>query len=303
MQHIQDSGRTNPAGANTFLVPITPKPWESDYQALLGEWRAAMERLTNLPDDAREEEFGTLWQQFDHARFEIATRHGIDLSLLQYPQEIEAWMSAFRESSIVQSIRQFWDRAYQPWLAADYWFRKLEGEGLDTRSLVRYLAARHGITNQQAAKLTGEQIEEKLRRDCERRGLIGNISSQRLTTSDGQHDEVCRRIGPDEVTDGNDDAALHSTNQFANSENDLSDRQRLVLEAMLEHEITSERRRKTRAAIVGLINRTHKWQTYNRDFAGLTDRGYLQSREGPRGGVWIKPQQKGEAQRIISSTS
>ena len=81
---------------------------------------------------------------------------------------------------------------------------------------------------------------------------------------------------------------------------ELTDRQRSILETMLEHEITSERRRKTRAEVVRLINRTHKAQSYNRDFAALVKRGFLHSREGPRGGVWLTPIGKTEAQRIRS---
>jgi len=66
---------------------------------------------------------------------------------------------------------------------------------------------------------------------------------------------------------------------------------------MLAKEITSERRRKSRAAIERLVNRTYKPQTCNRDFAQLTTRGYLQSREGQGGGMWLTPKGKAEAQR------
>src|SRR5262249_28876676 len=83
---------------------------------------------------------------------------------------------------------------------------------------------------------------------------------------------------------------------------DLSDRQRWILETMLEHEITSERRRRSRAAVVRLINHTHKPLSYSRDFAALVKRGSLQSREGCSGGVWLAPQGRAEAQRLPHQT-
>jgi hypothetical protein len=81
----------------------------------------------------------------------------------------------------------------------------------------------------------------------------------------------------------------------------LSDRQRSILETMLENEITSQRRRKTCAAIVQLVNRTHNASSYTRDFAGLVRRKLLQSREGAGGGVWVTPQRKDEVQRLLTS--
>jgi DNA-binding IscR family transcriptional regulator len=70
---------------------------------------------------------------------------------------------------------------------------------------------------------------------------------------------------------------------------------------MLEHEITSERRRKKRADIVRLINRTHKSQSYGRAFSGLVKRGYLRSLEGPNGGYWLTSAGGAEAERLRSS--
>jgi hypothetical protein len=101
------------------------------------------------------------------------------------------------------------------------------------------------------------------------------------------------------VRDGRDSAeAGQAEGADEDAENELTDRQKMILETMLEHEITSERRRKTRAEIVRLINRTHKPSTYNRDFAGLATRQYLRSREGPSGGVWMTSTGKAEAQRL-----
>src|SRR5262249_45629961 len=87
----------------------------------------------------------------------------------------------------------------------------------------------------------------------------------------------------------------------ADEEEELSDRQCLILETMLKHEIASERRRQSRAAVVKLVNRKHKPGTYNRDFARLVKLEYLRSREGREGGVWINPSRKADVQRIVSS--
>jgi hypothetical protein len=80
----------------------------------------------------------------------------------------------------------------------------------------------------------------------------------------------------------------------------LTDRQELILETMLEHQITSERRRENRQAIVRKINPRHKWQNYGRDFAALVKSGFLKSREGPEGGVWMSPQGKAQAESLRS---
>jgi hypothetical protein len=79
---------------------------------------------------------------------------------------------------------------------------------------------------------------------------------------------------------------------------ELTDRQRSILEVMIKEGITSERRRKTRADIVRLINRLHKAETYSHDFAVLGKRGLLKSLQGPKGGVWISPLRVSDAQRL-----
>src|SRR5262249_29997184 len=75
-------------------------------------------------------------------------------------------------------------------------------------------------------------------------------------------------------------------------------RRRAILETMLEHGITSQRRLKTRAQIVKLINRTHNPSTYSRTFAALRKLGRLHSQEGPSGGTWLTPDGKAEAERL-----
>jgi hypothetical protein len=85
------------------------------------------------------------------------------------------------------------------------------------------------------------------------------------------------------------------------NEEELTDRQRLILETMLENEITGHRRRKNRADIVKLVNRTHNPAAYGRDFAVLVKHGYLKSVEGPKGGVCLTGQGKAEAQRLRQS--
>jgi hypothetical protein len=79
-----------------------------------------------------------------------------------------------------------------------------------------------------------------------------------------------------------------------------TDRQCLILETMSEQEITSKRRRKTRAEVVRLINRTHKPQTYNRAFAALVKSGHLRSLVGHAGGVWLTPEGTAESNRLRS---
>jgi len=92
-----------------------------------------------------------------------------------------------------------------------------------------------------------------------------------------------------------------TTSVAAEEAGGLTDRQRSILETMLEHEITSERRRKTREGVVRLINRTHRPQTYSHDFSALVRRGYLQSREGPKGGMWLTLAGRAEAERLRAS--
>jgi len=89
--------------------------------------------------------------------------------------------------------------------------------------------------------------------------------------------------------------------ETTDAESEPTDRQQLILETMLAEEITSRRRRQTRAAIVRLINRNHKTTSYGRDFATLVKRGFLQSEQGPDGGVWMTPEGKAVVERSRSS--
>jgi hypothetical protein len=88
-----------------------------------------------------------------------------------------------------------------------------------------------------------------------------------------------------------------------NAGEQLSDRQCAILETMLEHEITSHRRRQTQPQIVRLINRNHNATSYKRDFAALALRGWLCSQSGPRGGMWLSPQHRAEIQGILCPDS
>src|SRR5262249_33646832 len=92
-------------------------------------------------------------------------------------------------------------------------------------------------------------------------------------------------------------AAVQDEGNGDNTEDEVTVRQRLILEAMLANGITSERRRKSRVAVVLLVNRTRNPANYYRDFAALVRHGYLRSREGTGGGVWLTPQGKAEAER------
>jgi DNA-binding IscR family transcriptional regulator len=106
-----------------------------------------------------------------------------------------------------------------------------------------------------------------------------------LTDSDRTNAEACNV--KEETNDSSADTEQN--------EKELTDRQRSILETMLEHEIASHLRRKTRAGIVRLINRTHNAETYGRDFAALVRDRYLETQEGPRGGCWLTPSGKARA--------
>ncbi|MBM3996307.1 MAG: hypothetical protein FJ303_19465 [Planctomycetes bacterium] len=80
-----------------------------------------------------------------------------------------------------------------------------------------------------------------------------------------------------------------------------TDRQCLILETMLQEQITSERRRQTQTAIVRKINSKHKAASYGRDFSKLVKLGFLKSLEGPDGGTWIDPKRKAEVEEIVKA--
>jgi hypothetical protein len=81
----------------------------------------------------------------------------------------------------------------------------------------------------------------------------------------------------------------------------LSDRQVLILETMLQHEITSHSRRETQASIVRKINPKHKAASYGRAFSNLVKEPvcYLESAEGPEGGMWINPRKRSEVEQLL----
>jgi hypothetical protein len=126
--------------------------------------------------------------------------------------------------------------------------------------------------------------------------VLEHLNSDWLTTGAG----AARDQG--EAEQGEEAGAGEGTGEngtpTAPEEVGLTDRQMLILETMLEHEITSDKRRKNRQAIVRKVNRTHNWRTYSRDFAALVKLGYLKSREGPHGGMWLTPQGMTEAVRL-----
>ncbi|HYV35020.1 MAG TPA: hypothetical protein VE988_04895 [Gemmataceae bacterium] len=116
-------------------------------------------------------------------------------------------------------------------------------------------------------------------------------------------ERILRELGlppasPPEQTGGN---GQINTDVAAIQDDSLTDRHELILETMLANEITSERRRKTRVGIVGLINRTHKPAKYSRDFAKVAKLDFLKCREGVGGGVWLTPKGKAEAGRLRTS--
>jgi hypothetical protein len=67
----------------------------------------------------------------------------------------------------------------------------------------------------------------------------------------------------------------------------LTDRQRLILETMLDMELISEVRKETHRVIVERINPQHDPDNYKHDFAVLRSKGLTDSIRGPDGGVWL----------------
>jgi hypothetical protein len=133
---------------------------------------------------------------------------------------------------------------------------------------------------------------------CECQQVMASISAaaDRPETSAAEQ-------GPARAGGGNDRAGSTATAAPADHapEDELNDRQCLILEAMLANEITSQRRRASRLDIVRLVNRKHKPATYGRAFAALVKRGYLDKCEGGRGGMWLTPAGRAEAERLRSS--
>jgi len=118
----------------------------------------------------------------------------------------------------------------------------------------------------------------------ERAGQSGT-PAQVLAQAEG----VDKAVAPADATDNETDPE------------DLTDRANLILETMLEQGITSKRCRKTRQRIVPLVNRNFNPQSCNRDFATLTKRGYLEAKEGNRGGIWLTSKGRAEAERLRSA--
>jgi hypothetical protein len=106
--------------------------------------------------------------------------------------------------------------------------------------------------------------------------------------------------GGPEQREGDGQSSTPPVTEPSEDEPKLTERQLSILRAMLEEEVTSHRRRQKQAAIVRLINRTHRAGSYTRAFASLVGLGYLQSVEGPKGGTWITPAKKAEVQRICA---
>jgi hypothetical protein len=142
-----------------------------------------------------------------------------------------------------------------------------------------------------------QQMRELLSRDSWHR-LFGELAGflQMLETAPSTG-FILASTPTGKAASANDEAQVKEAGAQA-SEEELTDRQRLILETMLEHEITSERRRKRRAEIVGLINRKHNPDVYARDFAALVKQRCLQSLEGPSGGMWLTPEGKAAAKRL-----
>lgn len=105
----------------------------------------------------------------------------------------------------------------------------------------------------------------------------------------------CKKVNEIVISDG------QIENEKDAGGEELTDREKLILETMSENEITSKRRRKRQADVVKLMNRTLKPATCKRAFANLKRMSYLCSLDGPAGGVWLLQEGIEEAGRISSA--
>jgi len=134
-----------------------------------------------------------------------------------------------------------------------------------------------------------------------RRTTRSSPSAQPATTNDGAGQSwttalvLAQGEGVDQVV-----AAADATDYKTDAE-DLTDREELILETMLEQGITSKRCRKTRQRIVPLVNRNYTPQSCDRAFATLTKLGYLEAKEGHGGGVWLTSKGRAEVERLRSA--
>jgi hypothetical protein len=145
---------------------------KKEYGALVAEW---MERLTKIGDwkasSEKKEEFLDLVRRFDSQRFAIAAKHGLTVSDLPYPVEIQKWWEPIREAldrlTEIAAGGDPFTHAYQ----ASYWYRKLEGypdnHSVTLETIKEYLIARHNLTRKEVGKMTMGEIAYVLRQDYE----------------------------------------------------------------------------------------------------------------------------------------
>jgi hypothetical protein len=107
-----------------------------------------------------------------------------------------------RTQDAAPSDRQEIDRKFgDAWLftparAIAYWWRKLEGEDLgllETEPVLRYMAARHGLTEHQVGEMRPKDVAAILRRDYEQRERPG-AASPREPLSPARRSPGCRSV-------------------------------------------------------------------------------------------------------------
>jgi len=212
-----------------------------------------------------------------------AMRYACALLLLASEGKVNDVMSALEESN-----RDWEPREWVLWIPfiLDYLWYPYPGE--NGRTLVA--KSPEGVSleeTEQAEKAFGWQS-------------LG-LSLHDANTVDNNNSQVAgRSLHRDQNSTGQSEETGH-TDTPNEDEEELTNRQRSILETMLAAEITSWRRRETRASLVRRINRTHHAGTYGRDFAALVKRGLLESLEGPQGGVWINSRNKAEVTRLLAA--
>src|SRR5262249_24523306 len=84
---------------------------------------------------------------------------------------------------------------------------------------------------------------------------------------------------------------------YDDEDNSLTDRQRLILETMLDMDLDNETCRAALQQIVTRINPKHDANNYKRDFATLRGKELTGSVRGPDGGVWLTDKGREQAKR------
>jgi hypothetical protein len=142
---------------------LLPAGFRFEYQCLVDDLQADLAKLGDWRGDPeKEHEFRRLVWGFERAKGAFARKRGADKTTLESPPEVKAFFDPARQWLQAHIIGPHLDA----WAAADYWFRKLEGEPLNIDNVCRYFAARHGMRREETDDLTADEIRDILERDA-----------------------------------------------------------------------------------------------------------------------------------------